>query len=247
MKHITLLISVVISVLTLLACQDDGGNEGNVKELGSQTNFLERCKTDDACDNGLLCVCGVCTERCHTDEDCRSDDLKGTCIIASEDQSAGSCVANARVESACMPECDNDDDCETDRVCEHGVCVPATGSPCLPTASCSSESATCAQNAPVGYFVFSNDEVFIEGKGPSCPGVCMVYELAGDISPNCRGDNCANPEEVEERIYCSCRCALPDGVTGEPCTCPDGMLCSSEMFEVAGADLSGGYCIKDGT
>lgn len=247
MKRIGLLVSFFITAAIILACNEDEQHDGSAVELGSQTNFLKRCKTDNGCDDGLYCVSGVCTETCDADDECQSEQAKGKCVVADENQNAGACIAKARIESACMPECDSDEDCEPLRTCDRGVCVPKIGSPCLPTASCSPEGSTCAQDTPVGRFVFSENEIYVEKYGPSCPDVCMVDRVEGDISPECVGENCASLEDVENGIYCSCRCDLPENETGEPCTCPEGMSCSSEMFEAASGGLRGGYCIKDGT
>jgi hypothetical protein len=52
-----------------------------------------------------------------------------------------------------------------------------------------------------------------------------------------------------DAVYCSCRCALPDGGPAE-CACPTGFDCIELMRAVASANpypYAGSYCVKTGT
>jgi len=68
----------------------------------------------------------------------------------------------------------------------------------------------------------------------------------------------AVPPQVFERntasaVYCSCRCANPDGQTNDGsvyCTCPDNYTCTQLVSSIGGAtegQLVGGYCMLNGT
>jgi hypothetical protein len=83
----------------------------------------------------------------------------------------------------------------------------------------------------------------------------MVYRLRGDPREGCipippdpasgdPGNVCATAADVEDRIYCTCRCDAPDGYA--ECACPDGFSCV-DVFEQGGGDIRGGYCARDGT
>jgi len=105
----------------------------------------------------------------------------------------------------------------------------ATGSACMP------------QNVIFGGFNAS--EVYLETTRPDCEGgTCAVYHLAGDPRSSCSGPDCADPAEAAARMFCSCRCAAPDGVPGPLCSCPSGMTCE-ELLSLGAADLRGSYCV----
>ncbi len=104
--------------------------------------------------------------------------------------------------------------------------------------------------------------VHLELGHPGCgTGVCMAFRLRGDPNPACEPTAslscdpaldpgcvpfavCADPEEVPDRVYCSCRCRAPEG---EPtCPCLDGFTCVEAVPH--GPDtFRGGYCVRDGT
>ena len=56
--------------------------------------------------------------------------------------------------------------------------------------------------------------------------------------------------QADDSVYCSCRCAGPDGETGgEFCECPTGFACT-ELVDDLGlgkGQLAGSYCIIEGT
>ncbi len=90
------------------------------------------------------------------------------------------------------------------------------------------------------------DRVFLETNSVQCETrVCMAYYFDGDPTvaaeedPTCT--DCPTIEEIEERVYCTCRCSLVDDRSGPVCTCPEGFFCE----ELSGFGLRGnGYCVK---
>lgn len=56
---------------------------------------------------------------------------------------------------------------------------------------------------------------------------------------------CATAAEVEERVYCSCRCNSDDTGFAE-CECPSGFTCGS-VLKQGNAGVRGGYCIRKST
>jgi hypothetical protein len=119
---------------------------------------------------------------------------------------------------------------------------------------------------------FGREELFIETNSVQCrTRVCLVYRLRGDprhvltedscpcadgvtiptvtdAGPSCAllYDDCVLPQEIEDRIMCSCRCALLPGVTSSLplCDCPSGFSCSAERGKGDDGD-EGKYCIPD--
>ena len=90
---------------------DNGGTDSN-------THWLEPCESDSQCDEGLSCVCGVCTEPCDDDDACSG--LAGaSCALANT-------CAGPRDETSCVVECRNDGDCSdlgSSFLCDGGQCV----------------------------------------------------------------------------------------------------------------------------
>ncbi|MFI5308571.1 MAG: hypothetical protein ACHQ53_14525 [Polyangiales bacterium] len=141
-----------------------------------------------------------------------------------------------------------------------GCSTPAVGAPCLPE-----------QVPQTG---FDDREAYIETSSVQCQTrVCMVYRLRGDPRQGCvatgpsaapaatgtggtaaaaaaaagttQGKVCASPQEVLDRIYCTCRCNA--GGTGfAECKCPDGYTCV-DVLDQGGPGVRGGYCVKNGT
>lgn len=103
---------------------------------------------------------------------------------------------------------------------------------------------------------YDDREVWIETGAQDCgTGVCMVYKLRGDPRQSCvptsfrptvaypTGTVCADPEQVANRVYCSCRCAAPDPAA-PTCACPQGFSCLPALAQ-GGAAFAGSYCVKD--
>jgi hypothetical protein len=129
-----------------------------------------------------------------------------------------------------------------------GCATPAVGDPCLP------------EQVPDNGF--SDSEAYVESSSVQCQTrVCMVYHLDGDPREDCLQRmgcqvggatpcpedalRCADENETEKRVYCTCRC--DSGNTGfAECECPDGFTCV-DVLEQGGPGVRGGYCVKNGT
>jgi hypothetical protein len=125
-----------------------------------------------------------------------------------------------------------------------GCATPAVGDPCLPE-----------QVPETG---FDDREAYVESSSVQCETrVCIVYHLRGDpregCTPvecamgdmNCVPKACANQDDIENRVYCTCRCN--SGNTGfAECECPDGFSCV-DVLEQGGPGVRGGYCVKNNT
>jgi len=130
-----------------------------------------------------------------------------------------------------------------------GCATPEVGAPCLPE-----------QIPDTG---FDDREAYIESSSVQCETrVCIVYRLDGDPRDGCvasppeegctpgdtscsQGKKCSEPADVEDRIYCSCRCNSADTGFAE-CECPDGFSCV-DLLDQGGPGVRGGYCVKNGT
>jgi len=125
-----------------------------------------------------------------------------------------------------------------------GCANSAVGDPCVPEA------------VPEGGFLES--ETYLETSSVQCATrVCLVRGLDGDpnnLQPDCSKDpdplenpadsTCVSENEVERRVYCSCRCGAPAESGLPTCSCPGGFICE-EVLETGGDGLRGSYCVRD--
>lgn len=125
-----------------------------------------------------------------------------------------------------------------------GCSTPAVGAPCLP------------EQVPEDGF--ADQEAYVESSSVQCETrVCIVFRLRGDPREGCMqvepdpndptstGRYCATEDEVEKRVYCTCRCNSADTGFAE-CECPDGFTCV-DVLEQGGPGVRGGYCVRNGT
>lgn len=130
-------------------------------------------------------------------------------------------------------------------VASAGCATPDVGAPCLP------------EQVPDDGF--SSNEAYIETSSVQCETrVCMVYRLNGDPTEGCVPQTCANPDDttcqertcpsqqdIDERIYCTCRCKAPSAAFAE-CECPAGYTCQ-EVLRQGGPGVAGSYCVNSRT
>lgn len=91
---------------------------------------------------------------------------------------------------------------------------------------------------------FDAREIYLEYAGPACgDDMCMVYMLDGDPRSSCIPADCADPAEIDARVFCTCRCSGTDP-GAEYCDCPADMTCVPNIVSTGGADLRGGYCVR---
>jgi hypothetical protein len=240
------------------ACQARalGGTEG------SQTHFLRSCSTE--CEDGLDCVCGVCTRPCELDLDCAELDAGATCSLGE-----GVCPGAA---PSCTVECSVDADCSNvagDMACVAGHCQ----GPALPARLSQSGGGPSAVGEPCitgdeRFATFSNfslGEVNIEGPGGACGPVlmCIVNHFQGRVScpaghaadelGTCltpQGEPISVPVEpqlesrpAERHVICSCRSDGPER-GADYCSCPSGMQCEELLRPRSNGDdaYAGSYC-----
>lgn len=106
---------------------------------------------------------------------------------------------------------------------------------------------------------FQEGEAYVETSSVQCrTRVCLVEEdFAGDptnvaeltgcdpAGTDPADEGCVTQAEVDENIFCSCRCDTPPGVDQPTCDCPGGFECQ-ELVTVqgAGTGVRGSYCVK---
>ena len=91
---------------------------------GSETHFLSWCSRDGSCEDGLACVCGVCTDGCSEASECAAYGESAECQTVAEKPADHVC-SDAPVAAACEAACDGDAECAAfseDLRCDRGFC-----------------------------------------------------------------------------------------------------------------------------
>lgn len=231
-------------VIALVACAKSMTSGGS-----SETHFLTLCD-EDACGEGLGCVCGVCTEACEPG-------ASGACGELNE---RASCVAIARssceeAEAVCDVRCDADADCSPlgRHTCEAGRCrapaldaQPDAGGSTAPPpdggASCPPDACVidgvCYPNGA------STEDgcCYCENGSHACiePGWCPSWPLIGkrcDTDADCRAVG------SDSGLRCQRSTTGSADVCTRPCNygCPTGTAC----VQLEG--FSGELCMRDCT
>src|SRR3954463_9569577 len=89
---------------------------------GSETHFLKSCET--SCEDGMQCICGVCTKACTRPSDCAAWSGVASCAPLGPRVAEQRCGA-APLDAICDVSCLTDTDCSQlapDRVCDYGFC-----------------------------------------------------------------------------------------------------------------------------
>ncbi|MDD9937403.1 MAG: hypothetical protein OXT09_27580, partial [Myxococcales bacterium] len=199
-------------------------------------------------------------DACRSDADCEREAQDG----AVDDTLI--CLPDPRGDF-CVPSCDSEADCPgaawacEDWPEEGRLCVPRPASvPTSEAAACDGASGNGGRVSNVGRAClpeavpdtgFRDDQVYLQTRSPLCgDGICMVYRLRGDPRETCVDSCpdasscdssmlCADPRQIEDRVYCTCRCDGPGGA--DTCACPDGFSCV-QALEIGPPELRGGYC-----
>lgn len=112
------------------------------------------------------------------------------------------------------------------------------GDPCVP------------ENIPADGF--DAREIYIETSSVQCrTRTCMVYQLSGNpekvIGSSCPdGDaTCVSQKQLNDQVFCSCRCSVPAGGQANTplCNCGSGFTCRDELVTTGGEGVIGGYCV----
>lgn len=177
---------------------------------GSETNFLSSC--DGTCEDGLSCVCGVCTRTCSDTGECSALVAGAACVT--EANYSPELVCAEREHAVCDRSCDNDEDCDvlgSTFLCRDGFC--RSQSPSIDP-SCSTPTLDVGENersVQVGdvtrrYMVYV-PESFTGSK--AAPLVLDFHTLLG--TPAGEADNSGYRELAEAEGFIV---AYPEGVDG---------------------------------
>ena len=106
------------------------GPSPSTPQTGSQTNWLQACRSDDQCGGDFECVCGVCTRLCEGEGSCIG--LPGGTCVAAEDVSAiALCGAETPPSPGmCLARCEPEG-CPMGSSCIDGMCAVAAAPPSI--------------------------------------------------------------------------------------------------------------------
>ncbi len=132
-----------------------------------------------------------------------------------------------------------------------GCQATGVGDPCVP------------ENVPGDGF--QPGEAYLETSSVQCrTRVCMVYQFGNTraLDPSESREDCteagrdpsvcallATAEEIDERVYCSCRCSTISGSSSSTptCECAEGFSCRDDLLTLGGEGIRGGYCVRNET
>lgn len=134
-------------VITWLGCSSDPNDSGN---NAHRLKFLSECSDDTQCQEGLSCLCGICTQGCEQSVDC---EMGGKCILT---DGTGRC---SQATTLCAITCQSDDDCEIEQRCGDGLCLRNT-----PQLSWSNDCDGGCQLCGYAFAIASSDDCYC----PSC-------------------------------------------------------------------------------
>jgi hypothetical protein len=95
---------------------------------------------------------------------------------------------------------------------------------------------------------FAQASASLETSNRDCGAAhCMVFHVEGVVSDACADDptaidpplQCAS--DAAERIYCSCRCDVPESESEPACTCPSDFSCTPVIEQ---GQFAGSYCVR---
>jgi hypothetical protein len=127
-----------------------------------------------------------------------------------------------------------------------GCDQPGVGDPCIP------------EQVPSGGFL--PGETYVEVNSVQCrTRACIVHEFRGGdpgytvedegCDPSLNGtpgqEYCFTRAEIEDAIYCSCRCSASGESSAPTCACPSGFSCRDEVITIGDEGVVGGYCVRD--
>jgi hypothetical protein len=93
-------------------------------KTGSETHFLSWCAVDGSCEDGLECLCGVCTSPCAGLSACTPLAPEAECTPLGDRPVDHSC-SETKIDATCEVECTGDDDCAVlgdAHRCDRGYC-----------------------------------------------------------------------------------------------------------------------------
>ena len=117
------LLSMLVALGVLLS---SCWSESSTPKSDSKSNWLARCDSDAEC-GGFACVCGVCTQGCTNDRQCRVEDAtKALCVDPSRDGIASTCAQTSEgsaTGAVCFAACETSKQCKDEQRCLRGSCV----------------------------------------------------------------------------------------------------------------------------
>jgi len=115
----------VLGVLAGVSCSNPKPN------VGGETHWLLQCMGPDDCgDEGLSCICGVCTHVCSGSDACAIEgEAEAACFDRSSPLLVRRCDDTAAeiATGVCLAQCAAGSECGAEQECVDGACVPAPG------------------------------------------------------------------------------------------------------------------------
>jgi hypothetical protein len=119
-----MIVPMLVRILVLLSLFACGEPSAPSPSVGSNSNWLRGCNTDDECGASLRCQCGLCTRECGADSACNGL-TDARCALNDDPAAISSCSEDATTAPSsgiCLPRCEPGS-CEGGHACVEGACV----------------------------------------------------------------------------------------------------------------------------
>lgn len=109
--------------LLLAVCTVACGEDKNKPSVGSNSNWLRACASENDCSDASTCLCGACSASCSVDADCAALE-SGMCALAAAPAARSQCLEDPSAVSTgmCLPRC-TPGGCLVGQACVSGSCV----------------------------------------------------------------------------------------------------------------------------
>jgi len=117
LRQVRLLAPLLVGLWLIFSCSTPESSQE-----GSETHFLESC--DATCEDGMQCICGVCTRSCSEPNDCADWAGVASCAPLAPRVVERRCAAS-ELSAICDAACLSDVDCSklaASRICDYGYC-----------------------------------------------------------------------------------------------------------------------------
>jgi hypothetical protein len=215
--------SVALLLAAVLGAPSCSEARQQSREMGSETNFLNRCDTDATCGGSLSCLCGTCTRTCGATAACETLSSAAACIPVDSRPSDPSCPESA-VSAFCDAECSEDVECVglgNSYRCDRGFCRALSNS--------------CKRGRPAGSEVILLGDSFI----------ATSHEFTQDLEAQARASGALATNESYRDYSTVTQCNLaaqPPGISAQYAKAQQEGAVRVVIMDGGGADVLMGSC-----
>jgi hypothetical protein len=193
------------------------------RDVGSETNFLNRCETDVTCGRGLSCLCGTCTQTCDAIAACEALSSAAACVPVASRPTDPTCPESA-VSAFCDQPC-----------AEDAACAGLGSAYRCVRGFCRALSSSCETGVTAGSNVILLGDSFI----------ATSHEFTRYLEQQARASGALGPDESYRDYSTVTRCNLaaqPPGISAQYAKAQQEGAAKVVIMDGGGADVLMGTC-----